>query len=34
MCRYLADRVPNKDDGGRNGNAIWMELEKIVRLPA
>ncbi|KAF7974245.1 hypothetical protein HWV62_13138 [Athelia sp. TMB] len=29
LCRWLADRVPNKDDGGRTGNTIYTDLEKL-----
>lgn len=32
LCRYIGDKVPDKTDGGRSGNAIFQELAKIVRV--
>ena len=32
LCHFLAKRCPYLADGGRMGNAIYKELEKIVRI--
>lgn len=32
LSRYLATTIPNKQDGGRAGNTLYKELEKLVRI--
>lgn len=30
LCQYIADVVPNKEAGGRQGNDIYIQLEALV----
>lgn len=33
LCRHLALRIPVKEAGGRTGDNVYKELEKLVRPP-
>lgn len=30
LCRYIADRIPDKTTGGRRGNEIYKQLVAFV----